>query len=76
MTFAYVDVMNSHSSQPKRDFRKDIGEFDQKPVADVTGDDKQAADVLKFNGYLTLGYKDGTIIYLKTPKADRILAMM
>lgn len=76
MSSKYVDLMNSTPSQPKRDFRKDIGDFDQKPVADVTGKDKQAADVLKFNGYLTLGYRDGTIIYLKTPKADRILSMM
>lgn len=76
MSFTYVDLMNSNSSQPRRDFRKDIGNFDQKPVADVTGEDKQAANVLKFNGYLTLGYKDGTIIYLKTSKADRILSMM
>lgn len=66
----------SESSGLKRDFKKDIYDFDQKPVAEVTGDDKHAADVLKFNGYLSLGYKDGSIIYVKTSKADRILAMM
>ena len=64
------------ASHSKRDFKKDIHDFDQKPVAEVTGADKHAADVLKFNGYLSLGYKNGSIIYVKTSKADRVLAMM
>lgn len=60
----------------KRDFKRDIAEFDQKPVAEVKGADRQAADVLKFNGYLSLGFKDGTIVYMKTSKADKTLALM
>ena len=43
MSFACVDMMDS-PAQPRRDFKKDISEFNQKPVADVIGEDKQAAN--------------------------------
>ena len=76
MSIKYVSCENADASHSKRDFKKDIHDFDQKPVAEVTGADKHAADVLKFNGYLSLGYKNGSIIYVKTSKADRVLAMM
>ena len=46
----------------KRDFRRDIEYFDQRPVAEVEGEDRHAAEVLKFNGYLSLGYRGGVII--------------
>ena len=76
MSIGYVSCENADASHSKRDFKKDIHDFDQKPVAEVTGADKHAADVLKFTGYLSLGYKNGSIIYVKTSKADRVLAMM
>ena len=60
----------------RRDFRRDITEFDGKPVTEVTGEDRHAAEVLKFNGYLSLGFSDGVIVFLKTRKADRILELM
>ena len=60
----------------RRDFRRDITEFDGKPVTEVTGEDRHAAEVLKFNGYLSLGFRDGVIVFLKTRKADRTLELM
>ena len=51
-------------------------EFDRKPVTEVTGEDRHAAEVLKFNGYLSLGFRDGVIVFLKTRKADRTLELM
>ena len=64
------------SDRTRRDFRRDITEFDGKPVTEVTGEDRHAAEVLKFNGYLSLGFSDGVIVFLKTRKADRILELM
>ena len=60
----------------KRNFRKDITEFDGKPVTEVTGEDRHAAEVLKFNGYLSLGFRDGVTVFLRTRKADRTLELM
>lgn len=60
----------------RRDFRTDIIEFDGKPVTEVKGEDRHAAEVLKFNGYLSLGFRDGVIVFLKTRKADRTLELM
>ena len=56
------------SGHTRRDFRRDITE--------VTGEDRHAAEVLKFNGYLSLGFRDGVIVFLKTRKADRTLELM
>lgn len=64
------------SEHIRRDFRRDITEFDGKPVTEVTGEDRHAAEVLKFNGYLSLGFRDGVIVFLKTRKADRTLELM
>ena len=64
------------SEHTRRDFRRDITEFDGKPVTEVTGEDRHAAEVLKFNGYLSLGFRDGVIVFLKTRKADRTLELM
>ena len=47
MSIGYVSCENADASHSKRDFKKDIHDFDQKPVAEVTGADKHAADVLK-----------------------------
>lgn len=66
----------SSVDRTRRDFRRDITEFDGKPVTEVTGDDRHAAEVLKFNGYLSLGFRDGVIVFLKTRKADRTLELM
>ena len=64
------------SEHTRRDFRRDIIEFDGKPVTEVTGEDRHAAEVLKFNGYLSLGFRNGVIVFLKTRKADRTLELM
>lgn len=64
------------SEHTRRDFRRDIAEFDGKPVTEVTGEDRHAAEVLKFNGYLSLGFRNGVIVFLKTRKADRTLELM
>lgn len=64
------------SEHTRRDFRRDIAEFDGKPVTEVTGEDRHAAEVLKFNGYLSLGFREGVIVFLKTRKADRTLELM
>lgn len=64
------------SEHARRDFRRDVTEFDGKPVTEVTGEDRHAAEVLKFNGYLSLGFRDGVIVFLKTRKADRTLELM
>ena len=64
------------SDRTRRDFRRDVTEFDGKPVTEVTGEDRHAAEVLKFNGYLSLGFRDGVIVFLKTSKADRTLELM
>ena len=64
------------STESRRDFKKDIQAFDQQPVSKFEGDDDFAASVLKYNGYLSLDYRDGEIIYVKTPKADRVIALM
>lgn len=64
------------SDRNRRDFRRDVTEFDGKPVTEVTGEDRHAAEVLKFNGYLSLGFRDGVTVFLRTRKADRTLELM
>ena len=71
-----TEQSTASSDFTRRDFRRDITEFDGRPVTEVTGEDRRAAEILKFNGYLSLGFRDGVIVFLKTRKADRTLELM